>query len=46
MEIRKCEDKIGSNFITWTVYGATVVTKAAARGICVTGKVATNGTIG
>lgn len=37
MEIRKCEDKIGSNFITWTVYGATVVTKNAGRGLNVVG---------
>lgn len=37
MEIRKCEDKIGSNFITWTVYGATVTTKATARGLNVAG---------
>lgn len=43
MEIRKCEDKIGSNFITWTVYGATVVTKSALRGINVVGNVATFG---
>lgn len=33
MEIRKCEDKIGSNYITWTVYGATVTTKAVSRGL-------------
>jgi hypothetical protein len=37
LEIRKCEDKIGSNFITWTVFGATVVTKAALRGLNVAG---------
>lgn len=43
MEIRKCEDKIGSNFITWTVYGATVVTKAQARGLNVAGNTATFG---
>lgn len=43
MEIRKCEDKIGSNFITWTVYGATVVTKAASRALNVVGNVATFG---
>lgn len=43
MEIRKCEDKIGSNFITWTVYGATVVAKSAARGLNVVGNVATFG---
>lgn len=43
MEIRKCEDKIGSNFITWTVYGATVVTKAALRGINVVGATASFG---
>jgi hypothetical protein len=43
MEIRPCEDKIGSNFITWTVYGATVVTKAQSRGINVVGNIATFG---
>jgi hypothetical protein len=43
MEIRKCEDKIGSNFITWTVYGATVVTKAQARALNVAGNTATFG---
>lgn len=43
MEIRKCEDKIGTNFITWTVYGATVVTKAALRGLNVVGNTATFG---
>lgn len=43
MEIRQCEDKIGSNFITWTVYGATVVTKAQARGLNVAGNTATFG---
>lgn len=43
MEIRKCEDKIGTNFITWTVYGATVVTKAALRGINVVGSTSTFG---
>ena len=43
MEIRKCEDKIGSNFITWTVYGATVLTKPAARGLNVVGNTATLG---
>lgn len=43
MEIRPCEDKIGSNFITWTVYGATVVTKNALRGLNVVGSVAAFG---
>lgn len=33
MEIRPCEDKIGSNFITWTVYGAAVSTKNRDRGL-------------
>lgn len=43
MEIRKCEDKIGSNFITWTVYGATVTTKAVFRGLNVVGATANFG---
>lgn len=43
MEIRACEDKIGSNFITWTVYGATLVNKNAARGLNVVGNTATFG---
>lgn len=43
MEIRKCEDKIGSNFITWTVYGAGVVTKAQSRGLNVVGATASFG---
>lgn len=43
MEIRKCEDKIGSNYITWTVYGATVTTKAILRGLNVAGNTATFG---
>jgi hypothetical protein len=43
MLIRPCEDKIGSNFITWTVYGATLVTKNALRGISVVGNTATFG---
>lgn len=33
MEIRKKDDMIGSNFITWTVYGATVATKNRSRGL-------------
>lgn len=33
MEIRPCEDKIGSNFITWTVFGAAVCTKNRDRGL-------------
>lgn len=33
LEIRKKDDMIGSNFITWTVYGANVFTKNASRGI-------------
>lgn len=43
MEIRKCEDKIGSNFITWTVYGAGVVNKNTGRALNVVGNVATFG---
>ncbi len=43
MEIRKCEDKIGSNFITYTVYGGAVVTKARSRGLNVAGNTATFG---
>lgn len=43
MEIRPCEDKIGSNFITWTVYGATVVTKAQSRALNVAGNTTTFG---
>lgn len=31
MEIRKCSTKIGSNFITWTVYGAGVAEKNRGR---------------
>lgn len=33
MEIRKKDDMIGSNFITWTVYGSTVTTKNRSRGL-------------
>lgn len=33
LEIRKKDDMIGSNFITWTVYGSTVVTKNRSRGL-------------
>lgn len=35
LEIRKPSDKIGANFITWTVWGDTVVTKNRSRGITV-----------
>ncbi len=31
LEIRPCENKIGSNFITWTVYGAGITTKNRGR---------------
>jgi hypothetical protein len=31
MEIRPCSTKIGSNFITWTVYGAGVTQNARKR---------------
>lgn len=43
MEIRKCEDKIGSNFITWTVYGGGVVNKNRQRGLNVVGNVTSIG---
>jgi hypothetical protein len=43
MEIRKCEDKIGSNFITWTVYGGAVVNKARARGLNLVGNTSSVG---
>jgi len=33
LEIRQKDDMIGSNFITWTVYGSTVVTKNRSRGL-------------
>ena len=33
LEIRKKDDMIGSNFITWTVYGSAVFTKNRSRGI-------------
>lgn len=31
LQIAKCEDKLGSNFITWTVYGSNVFTKNRSR---------------
>ncbi len=31
LEIRPCENKIGVNFITWTVYGAGIATKNRGR---------------
>lgn len=33
LEIRKKDDMLGANFITWTVYGSTVCTKNRSRGI-------------
>lgn len=33
LEIRKKDDMIGSNFITWTVYGSAVFNKNSKRGI-------------
>ena len=36
LEIRKKDDMIGSNFITWTVYGSTVTTNNAKRGMNLT----------
>lgn len=36
LEIRKKDDMIGSNFITWTVYGSTVTYNNARRGVNLT----------
>jgi len=33
LEIRKKDDMIGSNFITWTVYGSSVFTRNRSRGL-------------
>lgn len=33
LEIRKKDDMLGSNYITWTVYGSSVFTKNRSRGI-------------
>jgi hypothetical protein len=33
LEIRKRHDAVGSNFITWTVYGSGVLTKNRSRGL-------------
>lgn len=33
LEIRKKDDMLGANFITWTVYGSSVFTKNRSRGI-------------
>lgn len=33
LEIRKKDDMLGSNFITWTVYGSAITTKNRSRGI-------------
>jgi hypothetical protein len=33
LEIRKKDDMIGSNYITWTVYGSAVFTKNRSRGL-------------
>jgi hypothetical protein len=33
LEIRQKDDMIGSNFITWTVYGSSVFTKNRSRGL-------------
>lgn len=33
LEIRKKDDMIGANFITWTVYGSGVLTKSKSRGM-------------
>jgi hypothetical protein len=36
LEVRKLSDRLGSNFITWTVYGQAVFNKSAARGVNMT----------
>lgn len=36
LEVRKLSDRLGSNFITWTVYGSSVFTKSKERGINLT----------
>lgn len=41
--VRQCEDKIGSNFITWAVFGATVVNKNASRGLNIVGSTSSFG---
>lgn len=33
LQITKCEDKLGSNFITWTVYGSAIFTRNRSRGL-------------
>jgi len=33
MEIKEKDDMLGANFVFWTVYGSTVVTKNKERGI-------------
>jgi hypothetical protein len=33
LEVRKKDDMIGANFITWTVYGSSVFTKNRLRGL-------------
>ena len=36
LEVRKLSDRLGSNYITWTVYGSNVFTKNKERGINLT----------
>lgn len=36
LEVRKVDNMLGSNFITWTVYGSSVFTKNKSRGINLT----------
>jgi hypothetical protein len=36
LEVRKLSDRLGSNYITWTVYGSNVFTKNKPRGINLT----------
>ncbi len=43
LEIRKKDDMIGSNFITWTVYGSSVFTNNRSRGLNMAGPTAFTG---
>lgn len=36
LEVRKLSDRLGSNYITWTVYGSNVFTKNKSRGMNMT----------
>ena len=46
LTIRPCEDKLGSNFITWTVYGSAVFTKNRSRFLNVAMDITTSGNAG